>query len=151
HTLRVNPLRVVESLFQPAEIGCLPCDFLVALPQEFAVAPDRDARARLGLEIGVVVVRALDVEAQVDDRAEPPSLVFRISLGCLPRNPQRVLSEAPIRREEKHALEIEALFWIGVRQCARAVASPAVSPVVVARNEDERLLEAVEVVLRRVI
>src|SRR5262249_57610402 len=97
-------------------------------------AGDRQGGAGFCVVVGIVVVRALNVQPQIDDRAKPPPLVLGIALVGLARQLQRALAETAIGREEQVALEIEALFgiekWLGVG----AVPSPAVGPVVVAGN-----------------
>src|SRR5262249_106192 len=93
---------------------------------------------------------SLHVQPEKDDRPELPPHVFgieRVRPGIvgLSRERQRFLTETLVGGGEKQTFVREALEWIGIRYGARAVAAPAVGPVVVPGHPDERMLEGVEV------
>src|SRR5262249_10539669 len=149
HAFRTDSVGVREPGLEPPEIRRLASHLLISLPLNLGIAPDRHASTGFGVAIREVVVRALDVEAQVDDRPELPALILGIAFDGLTSELERVLAEALVGREEQAALEVQALLGVGKRLRRRTVASPAVSPVVVARHEDERAFQTVEVVQRR--
>jgi len=107
------------------------------------------ARERIGVVIGIVVVRPLHVETEVHDGAERPAHVLRVErvraaftrFAC---ERERFLSEALARRREELPLVVEALDRIGERRRPWPIASPAVRPVVITRDPHQRSLERVE-------
>jgi hypothetical protein len=124
--------------------GRLASDFLRALAGDlgvgtsFAVDPG----------IGEVVVRALYVETEVDDGPERPEHVLpvnrvRSSLSRFAGQPEFSLPEAEIGRGEQRPLMIESFEGIE-SSGACPIPTPAVGPVVVAGNPNERPLERVE-------
>jgi hypothetical protein len=97
----------------------------------------RRVLGRVGGHVAEVVARPLDVERRVGHAAEGPAAVLDVR-GGLHLLAQAVLAQREGRREERLALEVEALAG---RVHAVAV---AVGPVVVARGEDRRRLQGVE-------
>jgi hypothetical protein len=95
---------------EPLEIGRLSRPLLGPL------ALDLGVRSGLAVDagVGIVVVRPLRVEADVDDRSVLPPNVLGVqrveaALVRLPRERQRLSSEALVRRREERAPEREPL------------------------------------------
>jgi hypothetical protein len=77
--LDADLLRVGKALIEPMQVGPFTRDLFIPLTPDLGVAADDDSAARgVGFQVGVVVVRTLDAQADVDHGPVIPADVFRV-------------------------------------------------------------------------
>src|SRR6266571_5615379 len=141
--LEAEPPGQRVRLVEPVDVGLLALLVFGGHPGDLAGRPG------LAVDPGVreVVVGALDVEPDVHDRAGDPAHVLPVllvaGLAALPLDGQGVPAEALVGRVEHLPLVVQPLQRVEAAG-TRAVAAPAVGPVVVAGYHHDRLVQGVE-------
>jgi hypothetical protein len=154
NTNRLESFGSVGKAFgKPVQVGRLARHLLGLLASDLCAAANRKWVLGIGVVIRVVVVRPLDVEAEVDDGPVLPADVLGVrrvpaALGGFARQRQRLPAEALIAGGEELPL-VSAARSGRNRTASRAVPSPAVRPVVVAGDPDQWAGERIEVGDRR--
>src|SRR5262245_53701380 len=139
-TFRSNVCRISEAFLKPLDVCRLPRNFFRTL------AGDLRVRACFTIDAGVrvVIIRALDVQSEIDDRAEFPAHILRVFNGLASKR-ERLLTKALRRGGKEVTLKSQALEWIRIRQGVRSIPAPAVCPIIIAGDPDQGILEPAEI------